>query len=204
MRAEVGGRAPGLPGPSAVVLRLPEPCLVVLVGAAGAGKSTLAARLFSPDDVLSSDAHRAYVAGNEADQRATRTAFSILHRRLAQRLAEGRSAVVDATNVQAHARRSLLRRAAAHGVPAVAIVLDLAAVEVLGRNAARPGRRVPEAVVRRQLDDLARSIGEGANGAAAPMARGLAAEGFAAVHVVRSSAELDALEVEWVRPSPLR
>lgn len=175
-------------------LRLPDPCLVVLVGAAGAGKSTLAARLFAPDAVLSSDTHRALVAGDETDQRATRTAFSILHRRLAARLAIGRTTVVDATNVQAHARRSLVRRAGDHGVPAVAIVLDLPPAEVLGRNANRAGRIVPEAAVRRQLDDLARSM----------RGQGLSAEGFAAVHVIRSAAELDGLAVELVRPSPPR
>lgn len=192
---------PDPPGPVGAVIRLPDPSLVVLIGAAGAGKSTLAARLFAADDVLSSDAHRAIVAGDEADQRATRTAFSILHRRLDQRLAAGHSAVVDATNVQAHASRSLLRRAAARGVPAVAIVLDLPAIEVLARNAARPGRSVPEAVVRRQLDGLARSAA-----AAGSIAGGLAAEGFAAVHLVRSAAALDTLAVEWVRvrPSPPR
>lgn len=199
MTSTTGGVHPDPPGLAGTVIRLPDPCLVVLVGAAGSGKSTLAARLFAPDDILSSDAHRGLVAGDEADQRATKAAFSLLHRRLGRRLAEGRTVVVDATNVQGHARRSLLRRAAAQGVPAVAIVLDLPAIEVLARNAARPGRTVPEAVVRRQLDDLARVAGP-----AGSIASGLAAEGFAIVHVLRSAAELDAIEVEWVRvrPSP--
>ena len=44
-------------------IELPEPCLVVLVGAAGAGKSTLAARLFAPDLVLSSDGIRPVSTG---------------------------------------------------------------------------------------------------------------------------------------------
>jgi Predicted kinase len=61
-------------------IRLPDPCLVVLIGPAGAGKSTLAARLFPLDAVLSSDTFRAVVSGDEADQRATKTAFAILHR----------------------------------------------------------------------------------------------------------------------------
>src|SRR5690349_9503009 len=104
-------------------IELPEPCLVVLVGAAGSGKSTLAARLFGPDEILSSDAYRARISGDAADQRVTRAAFQALHRELERRLAAGRSTVVDATNVTSFARRSLLRRAAQHGVAAIAIVL---------------------------------------------------------------------------------
>ena len=145
VRAREGG---GLGGSPAIgVISLPDPCLVVLVGAAGSGKSTLAARLFDPDSVLSSDAHRALVAGDEGDQAVTKTAFSILHRRLERRLAERQTTVVDATNVTSYARRSLVRRAAARGIPAVAIVLALEPSIVLARNATRPGRIVPESAV---------------------------------------------------------
>ena len=168
---------------AAVIIELADPCLVVLVGAAGAGKSTLAARLFDPEQVLSSDAHRALIAGDEADQGATKTAFAILHRRLAQRMTEGRTTVVDATNVTTFARRSLVRRAAAHDVPAVAIVLDLAPNLVLARNATREGRIVPEDAVRRQVAELARSLRHGA----------IDTDGFAAVHRLRTAADVDGL-----------
>lgn len=168
-----------------MVIDLSEPCLVVLIGAAGAGKSTLAARLFATDEVLSSDAHRALLTGDEADQGVTKKAFAILHRRLAQRLAEGRTTVVDATNVTSFARRSLTRRAAAHGVPAIAIVLDLEPALVLARNATRNGRIVPEAAVRRQLADLGRSLRRDA----------LATDGFSAVHHLRTAAEVEGLEL---------
>ena len=164
---------------------LPDPCLVVLIGAAGAGKSTLAARLFPAGAILSSDAFRAIVSGNEADQRATRTAFSILDRELTRRMASGRTAVIDATSVTRFARRGLLRRAAVHGVPAVAIVLDLDADLVVARNAARPGRMVPEAAVRQQLAEVARSVAPGV----------LEAEGFAAVYRITTAADLDGLVV---------
>ena len=168
-----------------MVIELPEPCLVVLVGAAGAGKSTLAARLFARDEVLSSDAQRALLTGDEADQAVTKTAFAILHRQLARRMAEGRTTVVDATNVTSFARRSLVRRATAAGVPSVAIVLDLAPELVIARNATRLGRIVPEAAVRRQLADLARSLRRG----------DLESDGFAAVHHIRTETDLDELQV---------
>ena len=55
----------------ATPLSIPDPSLVVLIGAAGSGKSTFAARHFAPGEVLSSDAYRALIAGDPADQRAT-------------------------------------------------------------------------------------------------------------------------------------
>jgi len=174
-----------------VIVELPDPCLVVLIGAAGSGKTTLAARLFAPDEVLSSDAFRELVYGDAADQRATPVAFRVLHGELLRRLGAGRTTVIDATNVSRAARRSLLRRAAVHRVPAIAIVLDLEPTLVLARNATRAGRIVPTGAVEHQLADLARAL------------RGdtLGREGFHAVTVVRTASELDELAVR--RPSRL-
>jgi protein phosphatase len=167
------------------VIELPDPCIVVLIGAAGAGKSTFAARHFAPGEILSSDAFRALVSGDASDQRATRAAFSILHRQLAKRIADGRSTVIDATNVTPYARRAILRAAAAGRVPVAAIVLDLDAALVLVRNAARTGRVVPETAVQHQLVHVARAAAPGV----------LEGEGFAAVHRIRSAATLDAVTI---------
>src|SRR4051812_26224723 len=145
----------------ATEIHLADPCLVVLVGAAGAGKSTFAARHFAPDEVLSSDAYRGYVAGDPADQRATRVAFAALHRALAARLRGRQLSVVDATSVRPASRAALLRLASAAAVPAVAIVLDLPGALVLGRNRVRDTGVVPEPAVRAQLDDLRRSLDTG-------------------------------------------
>ena len=180
------------------MISLPSPCLVVLVGAAGSGKTTLATRLFDSASVLSSDAHRAIVRGDETDQSATRTAFKILHRRLERRLGDRATTVIDATNVTSYARRSLVRRATAAGMPSIAIVLDLDPVLVRARNATRGGRIVPEEVVDRQLGELERSLRTAT----------IDEDGFAAIHIVRTAQELDELAIGWAaevrpdRPSP--
>jgi protein phosphatase len=165
---------------------VPDPALVVLVGPAGSGKSTLAARLFPPGEIVSSDALRAAIAGDERDQAATRPAFATLHRMLARRLASGQLTVVDATSVEGHARKALLRRARAAGVPSVAIVLDLPPRVVLARAAQRGDRAVDPLVVGHHLAVLRRAVDAGAFGR----------EPWSLVVRLREPAELDALRIE--------
>lgn len=136
---------------------LPVPGLVLLVGAAGSGKSSLAAAHFPPTDILSSDALRAAISGDEADQAASRAAFSALHREVAKRVRAGRLVVVDATNVRARHRRPLLIAARDARIPVSAIVLDLARDVVQARNAGRH-RVVPSDVVDRQLGWLRETV----------------------------------------------
>ena len=177
----------------APLIVLPDPSLVVLVGAAGSGKSTFAARHFAPHEVLSSDAFRARIAGDPSDQRATRPAFAALHRELERRLAARLLTVVDATSVTPYARGGLLARAGAAGVPAVGIVLDLPADLVRERNRGREGRAaIPEDAVTAQLADLARSVAAGSD-AGWP--------GFAAVHRLATPEDVDRVVV---RREPVR
>jgi len=165
------------------VITIPPDALVVLVGIAGSGKSTFAARHFTPTEVLSSDAMRALVADDPTDQSATGDAFEILHAVVARRLARGRLTVVDATNVQAWAREPLLEAAQRHQRPAVAVVLALPLEVCLARNAARTTGPVPAAAVQRQDGWLRMGL------------RGLAAEGFSAVDLIETPDALDAAEV---------
>ena len=110
----------------------------------------------------------------------------MLHRELDRRLAAGLLVVVDATNVESAARRALVTRAAAARIPAVAIVLALPAALVAARNAGRTGRVVDQLVVDRHLRRLASALADDL----------LRREGFAAVHVLTSAAELDAFRIE--------
>jgi protein phosphatase len=170
-----------------IELVIPDPGLVVLIAAAGAGKTTFAGRHFEPAEILSSDAYRARIAGDEANQRATRLAFRLLHRDLERRLAERRLVVVDATNVERSARHALLSRALLAGTPAVAIVLDLPPAVILARNAGRPARVVDEEVIRRHLARLHASLdGPGPT---------LDGEGFALVHRLRDPLDVDAVRI---------
>jgi protein phosphatase len=160
---------------------------VLLVGAAGAGKTTFAARHFAPDEVLSSDAYRALVSGDEANQKVSRVAFSILHRDLERRLLAGQLTVVDATNVDPRNRRELIRRADEAGLPVVALVLDLPPAIVLARNATR-SRQVDEEVVRWQLERVRTTAADGV----------LAGEGCATVWIGRTLEAMDGVLIRRV------
>src|SRR5207244_3605562 len=106
MSGKIGWRAPW---PTTYMnIAIPELSLVVLIGASGSGKSTFARSHFASTEILSSDACRGLVSDDENDQAATNDAFEVLHYIAAKRLARGRLAVVDATNVQPESRKPLV------------------------------------------------------------------------------------------------
>src|SRR5215469_16336031 len=106
-------------------LRLPLGAMVVLVGPAGSGKSTWAVRHFLPTQIISSDACRGMLADDESDQTVSRDAFRLLYFILNERLRRGLVTVVDSTALQPSARAEMLKIAAQHGRPAIAIVFAL-------------------------------------------------------------------------------
>ncbi|MFF4215740.1 polynucleotide kinase-phosphatase [Streptomyces nondiastaticus] len=170
--------------PAKRTLAVTDLSLVVLIGATGSGKSTFARRHFKPTEVISSDFCRGLVADDENDQSASGDAFDVLHYIAGKRLAAGRLTVVDATNVQAEARRQLVRVAREHDVLPIAIVLDLPEDVCAARNAGRADRAgLPRHVIQRHRRELRRSL------------RGLEREGFRKVHVLRSAEEAESAEV---------
>ena len=163
---------------------LPDPSLVVLIGASGSGKSSFARKHFAPTEVISSDFCRGLVADDENDQSATTDAFAVLHFIAGRRLAQPRLTVVDATNVQRESRKGLIGLAKQHDLFAVAIVLDMPEAICQERNRARPDRDFGSHVVRQQRSQLRRSL------------KGLQREGFRRVWVLRSPEEVEATEVQ--------
>ncbi|NBE93692.1 polynucleotide kinase-phosphatase [Nonomuraea sp. KC401] len=167
------------------MISVPELSLVVLVGVSGSGKSTFAARHFAPTQVISSDFCRGLVADDENDQSATPAAFDLLHHIVGVRLSRGLLTVVDATNVQYAARRSLIDLARQHDVLADAIVLDVPEEVAIERNASRPDRDFGPGVVIRQRKDLRRSLGK------------ISRDGFRKVHVLRGLDEIEAATIGY-------
>lgn len=173
-------------------LEIPDPCLMLLVGVAGCGKSTFAARHFAASEVVSSDACRELVSGDPHDQRATPDAFDLLSFLLGKRLKRRRLTVIDATNLVPRARRRYLGVARKYDIPVVAVVLDLPFPVCRERDQART-RPVGAQVLAKQQRRLERARER------------LAGEpGYQAVHRLRSPQEVDSVEMVRIptRPSP--
>ena len=131
-------------------VRLPDPALVVLVGASSSGKSTWASARFRHQEVVSSDALRGVVGSGPHDLDASADAFGVLETVVAARLGRGLTTVVDTLGLDTAKRRSWLAAARAAGLPAVAVLLDTPDAECRRRNAARD-RPVPAPVLAGQL-----------------------------------------------------
>ena len=168
-----------------MIIKIPEPSLVLLIGPSGSGKSTFAHKHFKPTEVLSSDFCRGLVSDDESDQSATNDAFEVLRFIAEKRLAAGKLTVIDATNVQVEARKPLLALAREYHYLTVAIVFNLPAKLCQERNETRPDRDLKPHVVRQQCQQLRRSL------------RNLKREGFRHfVYVMSSPKTVETTRVE--------
>lgn len=171
------------PRPIPGQIDIPELALVLLMGVSSSGKSTFARQHFLPTEIVSSDFCRALVADSENALNVNEDAFEVLHLIVAKRLKQGKLTVVDATNVQPEARKSLLALARQYHVLAVAIVLHLPEKLLLERHALRSDRDFGAHVIRNQRRDLQRSLSY------------LRKEGFRYSFILENQAEIDAVQI---------
>jgi alkanesulfonate monooxygenase SsuD/methylene tetrahydromethanopterin reductase-like flavin-dependent oxidoreductase (luciferase family)/predicted kinase len=139
--------------------RLPDPALVVLIGAAGSGKSTWAAARYRPAEIVSADQLRGVVGSGEHDLAASADAFSLLDQIVAARLGRGLTTVVDTLGLDPGRRREHRELARRAGLPAVAVFLHTSPARCRDRNRARE-RPVPAAVLDGQLRRMAAAAGQ--------------------------------------------
>lgn len=157
---------------------------MLLVGPSGAGKSTFAARSFRDTEILSSDRVRAMLSDDPSDQGASAEAFRILAILANGRLQRRLTTVIDATNLRVASRASYRKVAARYGIPTVVIAFDLPADTYARHNRSRPDRVVEGLVVADQSERMRDALER------------LPAEGYAAVHVLRSPEEIATATVE--------
>ena len=152
---------------------LPDPAIVVLVGASSSGKSTWAQRAYRAEEIVSSDDLRGVVGSGRHDLDATTDAFRLLDDIVAARARRGLTCVVDTRGLDVPRRRGYLAVARANKLPAVAVHFDVPAALARQRNTERD-RPVPAPVLAAQLARAAEVVDE------------LAVEGWDRVVTVRS------------------
>lgn len=145
-------------------MTVPDPALIVLIGASGAGKSTWAAAHYRAAEIVSSDALRGIVGSGPHDLDASDDAFVLLEQILAARVRRGLTSVVDTLGTDVPRRRAWRELARSAGLPAVVVIFDVDAAECRRRNRLRD---VPvpapalDAQLRRMRDVPAELTGEG-------------------------------------------
>lgn len=136
--------------------------LVVMVGPAGCGKTSWAKSL-NGFEVVSSDAIRAEIFGDENAQFDPKRVFGEAYNRARGFLDEGKSVVFDATNCRPMYRKNVLYELGAHAGYVVGIVYKGSLEICLSRNLQRD-RKVPEKVIKGMFYGLSKeppTIGEG-------------------------------------------
>ncbi len=150
-------------------LKLPAPCVVVLIGPSRTGKTTWAHNHFASNEVVSSDALRAMVGIDEDDQIASTSAFELLDQIFSERLTRGLTTVIDTTGLQTENRAKWIETAHGAELPIYAIVFTATLDEVERPNQSR-ARPIPKTVLRKQFTTMQKVM------------KGIADEGFDGVH----------------------
>ena len=166
------------------VLQIPDPSLVVLIGASCSGKSSFARKHFKSTETLSSDAFRAMIGDDENNMDATRDAFDALHYVAAKRLASRRLTVIDATNLKSEDRKPLTQLAREYHLFPVAVILDMPEKVCQERNRNRTDRQLPRAVINQHIRRIDRRFAGRVKG-----------DGFRYVYRLRGEEEANSVQI---------
>jgi len=167
-----------------VKIDIPELSLIILLGAAGSGKSTFARKHFLESEILSLGHCHGVILADATDQSVKEDALNLLHSEVEKRLAAGRLSVIDAANVQSAERMPLLKLAKDYHVSVVAIALNIPEAVCYERNAQRLGQSLEPHMVRNQTEELTRSL------------KYIEQEKNRRIYILNSEEEIESVEIE--------
>lgn len=124
----------------------------MMIGVSGSGKSTVAAEIAKETgaEIVSSDAIRGEIYGDENCQANPARVFEIVHQRVQRALREGRDVIMDATNLSCKRRMAFLKTL--KGIPCKkTCVVVIATPEDIEERMKHRERKVPMDVVHKQM-----------------------------------------------------
>ena len=136
-----------------------EPIVYVLVGCPACGKSTFAKNFDNDTVVVSSDAIREELYGDEAIQGNGKEVFSLYYDRAIAAIENGYNVILDATNVTRKARKNIFSTLRKSNIDCkfVAICFERELDVLLKQNAGRE-RKVPKEVIERMYYNYVRPV----------------------------------------------
>ena len=129
-----------------------NPIFTMMIGVSGSGKSTVAAEIAKETgaEIVSSDAIRGEIYGDENCQANPARVFEIVHQRVQKALREGRDVIMDATNLSCKRRMAFLKTL--RGIPCKrTCVVVIATPEDIEERMKHRERKVPMDVVHKQM-----------------------------------------------------
>lgn len=141
---------------SEITITLPDPSLVLVLGARGSGKTTFVQRFFDPSEIVSLDECRRRVG--DAGDEPSNDALELFQTIVQNRLHSGKMVVIDGDHGNADLRRSLTTLAKRHHLFAIAIALKLDERICIERNASRGDGAVSPYDVKRGAESVRKFV----------------------------------------------
>jgi protein phosphatase len=151
-----GGVFPMNQPASELTITLPDPSLVLLLGARGSGKTTFARKFFEASEIVSLDECRRMVG--DTGESPSNDALELFQTIVQNRLHSGKFVVIDGDHANADLRRSLTTLAKRHHLFAIAIALKLDERICVERNAFRTDGAVSPYDVKRGAESVRKFV----------------------------------------------
>ncbi len=120
----------------------------MMIGCPGSGKSYEAERIARLEDavIVSSDAIRGELYGDESCQNNPKRVFELVDKRVREALESGKNVIMDATNITGRHRARWVTKMKTDGIKMIAVVMETPLDLCLERQNLRD-RKVPEDVI---------------------------------------------------------
>ena len=134
--------------------KIPDNAVVLLIGIAGTGKTTLAKRVFGDTSVIvSSDQCRKEISGSEQDQSVNQEAFKLFYKKIEEGILNEKRVIADATNLEKFSREKIYKIARRHIVTIYALVFNFPIEMIKEQNEGR-NRYVPDYAIDKMYEKM--------------------------------------------------